>query len=138
MTNTLHSSLLNDLAVLEHRDAASLNEFAFEGDGFAAGISQLVIYRFVFADDEVSFAVFNEPDRSAVLDALSAAGGAMAITRSIVIDVAHHVDDLAGDGFFSAGVGFAVFMFGSERERCRSKTRDYYNGEDSSESFESS
>jgi hypothetical protein len=120
----MRSSLLNDLAVFEHRDAAALYEFAFERDGFAAGIGQLVVHRFVFADDEVGFAVFNDPDRSAVLDALGAAGRAVTIARRVMIDVAHHVDDLAGHGLFRTRVGFAVFMFGSEGERCRCKRSD--------------
>jgi hypothetical protein len=97
-------SLLNDLGVLDQRDSATLGQFAFERDRFAARIGELVVHRFVFADDEIGFAVFNNADRAAVLDALRAAGLTMLRADCVVIDIAHHVHDFAGHALFTRGV----------------------------------
>src|ERR1051326_5896617 len=46
--------LLNDFGVFQHDHAAALGDFAFDGDGFSAGLGQLVIDRLLFADHEGS------------------------------------------------------------------------------------
>lgn len=95
---------LNELGVLEHRDPATLGQFAFERDDFAAGIGQLVVHRFVLAHDEIGLAVFDNPNRAAVLDAFRAASGAVTFAHRVMVHVAHHVDDFAGDRFLASGL----------------------------------
>jgi hypothetical protein len=120
MTNAKRSSLLNDLGILEHRDPAALGEFASKRDRFAAGIGELVVHRLVFADDEIGFAVLNNSDRAAVLDALRATGLSMTIAQRVMIDIAHHVDYLAGHRFFRCGIRLSMFVV-SQRQRSGGK-----------------
>ena len=70
MTSSL---FLNDLGVFEHRDAAALGKLAFDRDRFPAGIRKLIVDRLVFADHEIRFAIANDADRTAALDALRSA-----------------------------------------------------------------
>src|ERR1700693_2470618 len=110
VTNAKRSSFLNNLGVLEHRDPTALNKFAFERDRFAAGIGELVVHRLVFANDNICLAVFNDPDGSAVFDALRATGLSVTIAHCAMIDIAHHVDYLAGHRFFSYGIRLSMFV----------------------------
>src|SRR5438552_9477178 len=66
---------LNDLGILDHRDAIALGNFAFEGDGFAGVFGELIIHRFVIADDEIGFAFARDAGRSATSDAFGCTGG---------------------------------------------------------------
>src|ERR1700758_258242 len=93
---------LYDLGVLDHGDSAALGHFALQSDRFAAVLSQLIVHRLVFADDEIRFAVADDPDRTATLDALGPARLPVLLADSIVIDVAHHIHDFAGH-FFRSG-----------------------------------
>lgn len=136
MTRARHSSLLNNLGVLEHRNPAALGKFAFERDCFAARVRQLIVHRFVFADYQIGFAVFDDSNRATVLDALRATTFSVLSTDGVVIEIAHHVDDLAGDRFFRSGVGLTVLVFGREREWRGGKRSDDNYRENSSESFE--
>ena len=77
----------------------------------------------MFADDEVGFAVTDDSDRAAAFDALRAARLAMSFADSVVVNVAHHVDDLAGHAFLGTGAkGFFSVLRGivreSERRKC--------------------
>ena len=107
---------LNDLGVLDHGDAAALCQFAFQGDLFATVIGELIVHRLVFADDQIRFAVADDPDRTAALDAFGPAGLTMLLADSVMIDVAHHIDDFAGDFLRSGRVG-AVLVFLRDRQR---------------------
>ena len=103
MTSGQGSLFLYDLGVLEHGDAAALGHFALQRDRFAAELSQLIVYRLVFADHEIRFAVAYDPDRAAAFDALLTATGVLLAYR-VVVDIAHHVDDLASH-FFRRRIG---------------------------------
>src|SRR5438309_4121594 len=81
---------LYDLGVLDHGDAAALGHFAFQGDRFAAVLGELIVHRLVFADDQIRFAVADDPGRTAALDALGPARLPVLLADSIVVDVAHH------------------------------------------------
>ena len=106
---------LNDLGVLDHRDAVALGNFAFEGDGFAGVFGELFIHRFVIADDEIGFALARDSDRSATSDAFRRAGG-MFVSRRVVIDIAHHVDHFASNGLACGGVEFLFALLLGESE----------------------
>src|SRR5438876_5965533 len=64
---------LYDLGVLDHGDAAAFGHFALQCDRFAAVLSELIVHRLVFADDQIRFAVADDPGRTAALDALGPA-----------------------------------------------------------------
>ena len=115
MTSGQGSLFLYDLGVLEHGDAAALGHFSLQCDRFAAVLSQLIVHRLVFADHEIRFAVADDPDRTAILDALGAARLPVLLADSVMIDVAHHIDDFAGYGFFPGGIGLAMLVM-RERE----------------------
>jgi hypothetical protein len=113
---------LHDLGVLDHGDAAALGHFALQRDRFAAILSQLIVHRLVFADDQIRFAVADDPDRTAALDALGPARLPVLLADSVVIDVAHHVDHFSGH-FFRGGCITTVLVFlrdcqGRERQCC--------------------
>src|SRR4029077_404384 len=93
------SLFLYDLGVLDHGDAAALGHFALQCDRFAAVLSQLIVHRFVFADDQIRFSVADDPGRTAALDAFRTAGLTMLFADSVMIDVAHHIDHFAGHFF---------------------------------------
>lgn len=120
----MHSSLFNDLGVLQHRDPAALGQFAFEGNRFPAGIGQLVIHRLVFPNYEIRFAIFNNPDRAAILDALRAARLPVALAYRVVIDIAHHVNDLPGYSFFTSRVRISMFVVRQSKWRRRKRSDD--------------
>ena len=107
---------LHDLGVLDHGDAAALGHFALQRDRFAAVLSQLIVHRLVFADDQIRFAVADDPGRTAALDAFRAAGLTVLFADSVVIDVAHHIDDFAGH-FFRSGCITTVLVFLRDRQR---------------------
>jgi hypothetical protein len=69
----------------------------------------------VFADDQIRFVVADDPDRTAALDALGPARLPVLFADSVVIDVAHHIHDFAGD-FFRSGCITAVFVFLRDRQ----------------------
>ncbi len=124
---------LNDLGVLDHRDAVALGNFAFEGDGFAGVFGELIIHRSVIADDEIGFALARDSDRSATSDAFRRAGG-MFVSRRVVIDIAHHVDHFASNGLACGGVEFLFALLlgeseGREDKSCRESRRhsDFQN-----------
>jgi hypothetical protein len=111
-----------DLGVREHGDTAALGEFAFQRNRLPAVLSQLIVHRLVFADDQVRFAVADDPDRTAALDALGSASLTMFLADSVVIDVAHHIHDFAGHFFRSSCIA-AVLVFLCHRQR-RDRQRD--------------
>jgi len=90
---------LYDLGVLEHGNTAALGDLAFQRNRLAAVLSQLIVHRLVFADDQIRFAVADDADRAAALNALRSARLTMFLADSVVIDVAHHIDDFAGHFF---------------------------------------
>ena len=112
----MSSLFLYDLGVLDHGDAAALGHFSFQCDRFAAVLSELIVHRLVFADDQIRFAIADDPGRTAVLDALGPARLPVLLADSVVIDVTHHIHDFAGH-FFRSGCITAVFVFLRNRER---------------------
>ena len=114
--------LLHDLGVLEHGDAAAIGHLALQSDRFPAVLSQLIVDWFMFADHEIRFAVADDPDRAAVLDALGAARLPVLLHNSVVIDVTHHIHDFAGH-FFRRGCITSVLVFLRDRQwRDRERT----------------
>ena len=64
----------------------------------------------MFTDNQVGFSVAAyDSDWTAALDAGTAATSAMFLAHGVVIDVAHHVHDLAGDLFAAVARGL-VFV----------------------------
>ena len=114
---------LYDLGVLDHGDAAALGHFALQRDRFAAILSQLIVHRLVFADDQIRFAVADDSGGTAALDALGSTRLPMLLADSVVIDVAHHIDDFAGH-FFRSGCITTVFVFLRDRQRRERQTRN--------------
>jgi hypothetical protein len=123
MTSRQGSSFLYDLGVLDHGDAAAIGHFAFQGDRFAAVLSQLIVHRFVFADDQIRFAVAHDPDRTAALDTLGSAALAVLLADSIMIDVAHHIDDFTGHFFRSGRIITVLLCDGQWCDRERTDER---------------
>ncbi len=81
----------------------------------------MVVHRFVFADHEVGFLVLDDSDRATIPDAFRAARFSVLFANRVMIDIAHHIDDLASHRFFG-GVLFAMFSrIVRERERCGGK-----------------
>ena len=107
---------LNYLGVLDHRDAAALGQLALHGDVFATQIGKLIVNRFVFADDQIRFALTDDADRATAPDALGPAGLPVFFTHGVMIDVAHHVDHFARDLFRSTRF-CAVLVFLRDRQR---------------------
>jgi hypothetical protein len=107
---------LHDLGVLDHRDPAALGHFALQCNRLAAVLSELIVHRLVFTDDKIGFAIADDPGGTAALDAFRAARVTMLFTDSVVIDVAHHIDDLAGH-FFGRSRVVAVLVFLRDRQR---------------------
>ena len=120
---------LYDLGVLDHGDAAALGHFAFQRDRFAAVLGELIVHRLVFADDQIRFAVADDPGRTATSNALGPARLTMLFADSVMIDVAHHIDDFAGH-FFRSGCVTAMFVFLRDRQRRHRQCCDEcrYNG----------
>ena len=106
---------LHDLGVFDHGDAPALGHFALQRDRLAAVFSQLIVHRLVFADDQIRFAVAEDPDRTAALDAFGPAGLPVLLAHSVVIDVAHHIHDFASH-FFRSGCVTALFVFLRDRQ----------------------
>ena len=107
---------LYDLGVFDHGDAAAVGHFAFQRDGFAAVLSQLIVYRLVFADHEIRLAVADDSDRTAAPDALGPAGLPVFLADRVVIDVAHHIHDFAAH-FFRGGCIITMLVFLRDRQR---------------------
>ena len=101
---------LHDLGVLDHGDATAVGHFAFQRDRFPAVLSQLIIHRLVFADDQIRFAVADDPDRAAAPNAFGPAGLPVFLADGVVIDVAHHINDFAGH-FFRSRCVITVLVF---------------------------
>jgi hypothetical protein len=114
--NRVAALFLYDLGVLEHGDAAALRHLAFQCDRLAAVISQLIVHRLVLADHQIRFAVLDDADGAAALDALRPASLTMFLADGVVIDVAHHIDHFAGH-FFRSGCITAMLMFLRYRQR---------------------
>jgi hypothetical protein len=114
---------LYDLGVLDHGDAAALGQFAFERNRLAAVLSELVVHWLVFTYDEIGFAIADDPDRTAALDAFRSAGLAVLFANRIVIDVAHHVDHFAGHFFRSGCVVVLSLRHRQRRDRQSSDER---------------
>ena len=114
---------LYDLGVLDHGNAAALGHFALQCDRFAAVLSQLIVHRLVFADDQIRFAVADDPDRTAALDALGPARLSVLLADSVMIDVTHHVDYFSGH-FFRGGCITTVLVFLRDRQRRARQTRN--------------
>src|ERR1700674_4450699 len=101
---------LNDLGVLEEWDPAVVRELAFQRHGLARVFGELIVHRFVIADDQISFSVAQDSYRSAAFDAFSGAAR-MFFAGRIVIGVAHQVDDFAGERFLGGGIEFFFARF---------------------------
>jgi len=132
MTSGQGSLFLYDLGVLEHGDAAALGHFALQRDRFAAVLGQLIVYRLMFADHEIRFAVADDPDRTAILDALGAARLPVLLADSVMIDVAHHVDDFASHFFGSSRVVAVLVLLRNRQRRARqtcNKDRSHRNSQ---------
>jgi hypothetical protein len=127
MTGVRERLVLYYLGILDHRHAPALCEFALQCDRFAAVLRQLIVDWLVFTDNQIRFAIADDPDWAAALDALCPAGLPVLLADSVVIDVAHHIDHFAGH-FFRSGCITAMLMFlrdGQWRDRqsgnkCRS------------------
>src|SRR5438128_1038353 len=65
---------LGDLGVFDHGDAAALGQFTLERNRLTAVLSELIVHWLVLADDEIGFAVADDPDRAAALDAFRSTG----------------------------------------------------------------
>ena len=64
----------------------------------------------MFADDEVGFAIADDPNRTAALDAFRSAGLAVFFADRIMIDLAHHFDHFAGHFIGGGCVGAVLFL----------------------------
>ena len=79
----------------------------------------------MFADHEIRFAIADDPDRTAVPDALRSARLPVLLADSVVIHVAHHIHDFPGH-FFRSSCVIAVLVFlcdGQWRDRERTDER---------------
>src|SRR5437762_13272491 len=95
--------------VLDHVDAITGSNFAFDCDLFRGVLGELTIERLVFADEQIRFAVICfQPDGQSAHDALFRAIG-MFLAGGVVIDVTGHIDHFAGNLFRLAGCEF-VFL----------------------------
>ena len=124
----LNELFLDDLSVLQHGHASALSHFPFYRDRFAGVLRQLIVHRFVIADQQVGFAFGYDADRSAAFDALGRATRVF-ITHRVVIDVAHHIDNFAGNFFGRRGVEILLARLRGEgqwrkRERGNKSDRD--------------
>jgi hypothetical protein len=117
------SLLFHDLGILEHGDTAALSELAFHRDRFARVLGELVVDRFVIADNEVSFPLREDAYRTVAFDALRGASSVFFSSR-VVIDVAHHIDHFAGDFFVSGGVKVLLARFVGGKQRRAGQRRD--------------
>jgi len=90
---------LNDLDILDHGNAATLCQLAFERDGLAAVLGELIVDWLMFANYEICFSLADDTDWSTILDALRPAGLAMFFADRVMIDVAHHIHHFAGHFF---------------------------------------
>ena len=106
---------LHDFGVFDHGNAAALRHFALQGDRFTAVLSQLIVHWLVFADDQIRFALTNDSDRAAALDALGSARLPVLLAESVVIDVTHHIHDFPGN-FFGSGRISAVLVVLRDRQ----------------------
>lgn len=109
---------LHDLGVFDHGDASTLGHFPLQSDCFAAELSQLIVHWLMFADDQIRFAVADDANRTATLDAFRAARLSMLLANGVVVHVAHHVDHFTGN-FFRSGCVTAILVF-----LCDSQWRD--------------
>ena len=90
--------LVLQFGVLDHLHAIPLNDFAFERDRLGGLGGELLIHRLVVADDEVKLVVRRQQaDRASALDAFLGTAF-MLVALGPVVEVAHHVHDLAFDG----------------------------------------
>ena len=119
--------LLNDLGVFEHRRSAVARHFAFERNRLARVLGQLVVHRFVLAYDEINLPLAEDANRAAAFNAFRRTIRVF-IARGVVIDVAHHVDDLAGDSFFRRGSETIFVMLIGESERRQREGSRKHNG----------
>src|SRR4030095_6302954 len=60
----------NDFDILDHGNAATLRELAFNGDVFTAVFSELIVDWLMFANYEICFSLADDTDWSTTLDAL--------------------------------------------------------------------
>jgi len=115
---------LNHLGVLDHRDAATLRELAFQRDVFAAVFGKLIIHWLVFANHEIGLAVADDAHGPTAFDAFCPTGLTMLFADGVVIDVAHHIDNFAGYFFRSAGVGTVLVFLGDRQRRDRQRCNE--------------
>ena len=93
------TSFLNDLDILDHGNATTLCQLAFERDGFAAVLGDLIVDWLMFANYEICFSLADDTDWYTILDALCPSGLPMVFADRVVIDVAHHIHHFAGHFF---------------------------------------
>ncbi len=124
---------LDDLGVLDHGDAATLGQFAFDSDVLTTVLGELIVDWLVFANNQICFAIAYDADRPATFDALCPARLAMFLADGIVIDVAHHIDHFASHFFGNSRVA-AVLVFLRDRQRHARQTcnedRSHRNSQD--------
>src|SRR5206468_2390403 len=99
------------------------SHFAFDRNRFARVFRELIVHRFVIADEQIGFAIGYNADWPPALDALGRATG-MFITHRVVIDVAHHIDNFARNFFGRRGVEILLALLRSEGERRKRESRN--------------
>ena len=116
--------LLLDLGVLDHVDAVSRAELAFNGDRLGGILRQFGVKRLVLTDQQIRLAVICfDSDRQAGVDALLRAVGVL-LARRVVIEVASHVEHLAFDCdflfiFANSLLALVLMTFVGNDRRCR-------------------
>jgi hypothetical protein len=68
----------------------------------------------MFPNHQVGFSIAQDTDRATAFDTFRGTLGVLG-TRRVVIDIAHHVDDLAC--YLFGGCAFAMFGIGGESKR---------------------
>ena len=101
---------LHNLRILDHVEAITRDELAFDGDCLGSQGNQVRVDRLVLADKQISLAVIAlKADWQTHLDAFLRAVNVLGVSPAVrvVVDVADHIDDFAADGDFR----FARLLF---------------------------
>ena len=133
LTETRLQLFLNDLGILDHRDAAALCQLAFHGDVFATQIGKFIVHWLVFADDQIRFTLTDDADRATAPDAFGPAGLPVFFAHGVMIDEAHHIDHLARDLFRSPRFRAVLVLLRDRQRRGRQscdECRSHRNSQD--------
>lgn len=90
------------LGVFDHLHAIAFHDLAFKGDGLGSFGRELIVDRFVVANDQIQLVVAQQADGATVLDTFSGAA-LMLLAFGAMVEVAHEIDDFAGNGLSLAG-----------------------------------